>query len=66
MLGETNPADSQPGSIRGDYSIVIGRNIVHGSDSVETAKKEIGLWFKPEEIVEWKSSLAEWIYEKTA
>lgn len=66
MLGETNPADSKPGSIRGDYSIDIGRNIVHGSDSVETAKKEIGLWFKPEEIVEWKSSLAEWIYEKTA
>ena len=46
MLGETNPADSLTGTIRGDYCIDIGRNICHGSDSVETAKKEIALWFK--------------------
>ena len=43
MLGETNPVDSLPGTIRGDYCIDIGRNICHGSDSVETAKKEIAL-----------------------
>ena len=46
MLGETKPVDSLLGTIRGDYCIDIGRNICHGSDSVETAKKEIALWFK--------------------
>merc|ERR1711907_910465 len=47
MLGETNPADSAPGSIRGDFSIDIGRNIIHGSDAVESAEEEIVGDFKP-------------------
>jgi nucleoside-diphosphate kinase len=63
MLGETNPLNSNPGTIRGDFCIDIGRNICHGSDSVESAKREIGLWFKPEEVCEWKSHSHEWIYE---
>uniref|UniRef100_A0AAY4C4E8 Nucleoside diphosphate kinase n=1 Tax=Denticeps clupeoides TaxID=299321 RepID=A0AAY4C4E8_9TELE len=63
MLGETNPADSKPGTIRGDLCIQIGRNIIHGSDSIESANKEINLWFKPEEMVSYKSCLAEQIYE---
>merc|ERR1711863_69762 len=46
MLGETNPAASAPGTIRGDFCIQVGRNICHGSDAVESAKKEIALWFK--------------------
>lgn len=50
MLGETNPLNSAPGTIRGDFCIDVGRNICHGSDSVESAKKEIALWFKPEEV----------------
>merc|ERR1719383_1281329 len=50
MLGATNPADSAPGTIRGDLCIQVGRNICHGSDSVESANKEIALWFKPEEL----------------
>jgi len=45
MLGATNPADSAPGTIRGDLCVQVGRNIVHGSDSVESANKEIALWF---------------------
>merc|ERR1712058_148035 len=45
MLGETNPRDSKPGTIRGDLCITVGRNIIHGSDSVESANHEIGLWF---------------------
>ncbi|CAK9048022.1 Nucleoside diphosphate kinase (NDK) (NDP kinase) (Abnormal wing disks protein) (Killer of prune protein), partial [Durusdinium trenchii] len=45
MLGETNPAASLPGTIRGDYCITVGRNICHGSDAVESAKAEIALWF---------------------
>jgi nucleoside-diphosphate kinase len=56
-------ADSLPGTIRGDFSIDIGRNVVHGSDSVETAKKEIALWFKEDELADWKPSETEWIYE---
>ncbi|XP_065147025.1 nucleoside diphosphate kinase B isoform X2 [Paramisgurnus dabryanus] len=63
MLGETNPADSKPGTIRGDYCVEVGRNIIHGSDSVESAKKEIKLWFKPEELVSYKSCAKDWIYE---
>lgn len=64
MMGETNPLASLPGSIRGDYSIDIGRNIIHGSDSVESAKKEINLWFKEEELVSWTSPLEKSVYEK--
>ena len=48
MLGETNPLNSAPGTIRGDFCIDVGRNICHGSDSVEAAKKEIALWFTPQ------------------
>jgi len=63
MLGETNPAQSAPGTIRGDFCIEVGRNLLHGSDSVESAKKEIALWFKPEELVQWKSNEDPWLYE---
>ncbi|CAO2644849.1 Nucleoside diphosphate kinase A [Lemmus lemmus] len=63
MLGETNPADSKPGTIRGDFCIQVGRNIIHGSDSVESAEKEISLWFQPEELVDYKSCAQNWIYE---
>ena len=51
MLGKTKPLESEPGTIRGDFAVDVGRNIVHGSDSVETAKREIALWFKPEELI---------------
>nr|XP_028572228.1 nucleoside diphosphate kinase [Podarcis muralis]XP_028572233.1 nucleoside diphosphate kinase [Podarcis muralis] len=63
MLGETNPADSKPGTIRGDFCIQVGRNIIHGSDSVESAQKEINLWFKPEELVNYKPCAQDWVYE---
>uniref|UniRef100_A0A8C8Z9G7 Nucleoside diphosphate kinase n=2 Tax=Lemuridae TaxID=9445 RepID=A0A8C8Z9G7_PROSS len=63
MLGETNPADSKPGTIRGDFCIQVGRNIIHGSDSVKSAEKEISLWFKPEELVDYKSCAYDWVYE---
>jgi len=63
MMGETNPFESLPGTIRGDYCIEIGRNVIHGSDSVEAAKKEINLWFKPEELCNWQQAAAAWIYE---
>ncbi|XP_057293919.1 nucleoside diphosphate kinase B-like [Hydractinia symbiolongicarpus] len=63
MMGETDPLKSKPGSIRGDYSIDLGRNIVHGSDSVESAQKEIDLWFKKEELVDWTHPLQNATYE---
>ena len=63
MLGETNPLNSAPGTIRGDFCIDVGRNICHGSDSVESANNEIALWFTPEEISQWQNHSHEWIYE---
>jgi len=63
-LGETDPAKSPPGSIRGDYSIDIGRNIIHGSDGPEGAAHEINFWFKDSEVFEWSSSSGGWLYEK--
>lgn len=64
LLGATNPLASAPGTIRGDYAIDVGRNVCHGSDSVENAKKEIALWFKEGEVQSWKSAQHDWIYEK--
>jgi len=64
MLGATNPKDSDPGTIRGDLCIDVGRNVIHGSDSLESAAKEIALWFKPEEISQWRSAQVEWCYEE--
>ncbi|CAJ0768200.1 22402_t:CDS:2, partial [Entrophospora sp. SA101] len=52
MLGETDPLKSAPGTIRGDYCIEVGRNMCHGSDSVENAEKEIALWF-PNGVTQW-------------
>ncbi|XP_046996130.1 nucleoside diphosphate kinase A [Schistocerca americana] len=63
MMGTTNPADSAPGTIRGDFCIQVGRNIIHGSDSVESAQKEIGLWFESKELVAWQPATQAWIYE---
>ena len=63
MLGATNPLNSEPGTIRGDYCIESGRNIIHGSDSVESAEREIKLWFKPEEINQYTRDSDKWIYE---
>jgi nucleoside-diphosphate kinase len=63
MLGETDPKDSLPGTIRGDLCIDMGRNICHGSDSVESAEKEIKLWFKKREVIEWEKCNNGWIYE---
>ncbi|XP_034045475.1 nucleoside diphosphate kinase 3 isoform X2 [Thalassophryne amazonica] len=62
MLGETNPADSGPGTIWGDFCVEVGRNVVHGSDSVDSAQKEISLWFDPIELHNWDRSSTNWIY----
>ncbi|RMX71534.1 hypothetical protein D0869_15537, partial [Hortaea werneckii] len=64
LLGATNPMASQPGTIRGDFAIDVGRNVCHGSDGVESAQKEIALWFKKEEINSWPKVDEKWVYEK--
>merc|ERR1711976_999150 len=63
LLGATNPADSLPGTIRGDLCVGIGRNVCHGSDSPDSAKAEISLWFKPEELCNWNICEKNWVYE---
>lgn len=63
MLGTTNPMDSLPGTIRGDFCIQVGRNIIHGSDAVASAEKEIALWFGEKELVTWKPAAENWLYE---
>ena len=62
MLGETNPLSSQPGTIRGDFGIDVGRNICHGSDSVESAEREIALWFS-EGVLSYNKAVNTFIYE---
>lgn len=63
IIGATNPLTAEPGTIRGDFAANIGRNIIHGSDAIETAQREISLWFKEEELSPWQPSIAPWIYE---
>jgi nucleoside-diphosphate kinase len=63
MMGKTNPQDSAPGTIRGDYCMVTGLNIIHGSDSPESAAREIGIFFKPEELVDYTKDSNKWLYE---
>lgn len=64
MMGATNPKDSAPGTIRGDFAVDLGRNIIHGSDSVDSAKREIGLFFTADELVSnWSRTTEGWMYE---
>ena len=60
LIGATKPLEAEPGTIRGDLAIDIGRNIIHGSDGEDTAKFEINLWFTKEEICEWNTSDSKW------
>lgn len=62
-LGATRPAEAEPGTIRGDFGLEVGRNIVHGSDGPETAAFEIDLFFETDELVNWQRSLDRWIFE---
>ena len=62
-VGSTNPVDSDPGSIRGDYGMTVGMNLVHGSDSDESAKREIDLFFSPNEILSYERGIDQWVTE---
>ena len=63
LIGATKPLEAEPGTIRGDLAIDIGRNIIHGSDGSETAAFEINLWFADSEINDWKTSDYKWRVE---
>ncbi len=61
LVGATNPTESAPGTIRGDFAVTVGKNIIHGSDSSESAVREIGLFFKEEELVSYDKVMNNWI-----
>ncbi len=63
LIGATNPVTAAPGSIRGDLGVSIGRNLIHGSDAIETAQTEVTLWFKEEELINWEPVRKAWLYE---
>jgi nucleoside-diphosphate kinase len=64
LIGATNPLEAEPGTIRGDLAVEVGRNVVHGSDSVENGEREISLWFAGGEgLAEWTPALQPWLRE---
>ena len=63
-MGSTNPTEAAPGTIRGDLGVEIGRNLVHGSDSVESAEREIGIFFEGQSPVAWRRATDGWIFEE--
>jgi len=62
MIGATNPQEANPGSIRGDFAVTVGKNIIHGSDSAESAEREINLFFNESELVNYEKQDKTWIY----
>ncbi len=62
MMGETNPADAAPGTIRGDYGLTIDKNVIHGSDAPESAEREINLFFDEAQLLTYTKQDYEWIY----
>ncbi|MDK2876089.1 MAG: nucleoside-diphosphate kinase [Archaeoglobaceae archaeon] len=64
LVGATNPAEAEPGTIRGDFALDLGRNVVHASDSIASAEREIKLFFKEEEILEYGRETDVWVYER--
>lgn len=63
LIGATNPLAAEPGTIRGDLAVEVGRNVVHGSDSIKNGEREIALWFKEGELCEWEPVSTPWLRE---
>ena len=63
-MGATRPTEAAPGSLRHDFALEIGRNLTHASDTVENSSKEVTLWFKADELVDWKRDTDKWIFEQ--
>ena len=62
-MGKTNPADADPGTIRGDLGLEMGRNLIHGSDGPESAAREIALFFGERELFEYQRDVDRWVFE---
>lgn len=62
IVGATNPQEAEPGTIRGDFGVTVGKNIIHGSDSPESAEREINLFFEESEILSYDKQDQNWIY----
>ncbi len=62
-MGATNPVDASPGTVRGDYGLTIGMNLIHGSDSPESAETELALFFDENEIIDYRRGVDDWIIE---
>jgi nucleoside-diphosphate kinase len=63
MVGATNPTQAAPGTIRGDFALEIGRNLIHASDSPENGQQEVSLFFEDQDLVEVERSIDAWVYE---
>ena len=63
-MGATRPTEAAPGTLRHDFALEVGRNLTHASDEVTNGEKEVALWFRKEELVEWKREVDQWIFEK--
>ena len=62
-MGNTNPSDAAPGTIRGDFGISLSMNLIHGSDSTESAKRELNIFFEESELVDYGKNIDKWILE---
>ena len=63
IIGATNPLNAEPGTIRGDFGISVGRNLIHGSDGPDAAKDEVSLWFSDAELANWTPAITPWVVE---
>jgi nucleoside-diphosphate kinase len=63
-MGSTKPVEAAPGTLRHDFALEVGRNLTHASDTVENGAKEVELWFKKNELVDWKREVDRWVFEK--
>ena len=63
LIGATNGQKADAGTIRGDYGMSGGNNLIHGSDSPESAERELALWFKPEELYDFEKTANQWVYD---
>lgn len=62
-MGATKPVEAAPGTLRHDFALEVGRNLTHASDSVENGAQEVELWFKKNELVNWKREVDRWVFE---
>ena len=63
-VGVTKPWEAAPGTIRHDFALEVGRNLIHASDKPETGEREVALWFKEDELVDWNREVDRWVFEK--